>query len=355
MPEIPPWDARKFVAALSAQDRLALLAALQSPASDYGPGLSDADLLKAEAWLRDRAASAAPGHARARWRMWFIFMFLRYGALKLSEALRLRPQDLEFDQCQLAVHGIRPRRVFLPPQICRNLRSVWCDWAGGMAGCAPFACDASQARRLFCEGAKACGLPPGSLNASSLRRHRFHELVRQGAPPAVATFFQDNARPPAPFTPEQAQLLLRQLICMPQPRTSARNIFRGQIISLRPHGILVDVTLQTAQNLIVKAVITATSRQCLSLAEGQIVSALVKAPWLELHDASASVSAGNCFPGIVEQCRQDDQACEVLVTIAAGCQLCALLPAQAASTINLEPGAAVKAAFSPLAVILTTA
>ena len=139
-------------------------------------------------------------------------------------------------------------------------------------------------------------------------------------------------------------------------KTSARNIFQGRIVRLRGSGLLVEVTLRTAGNLPVVALITDESFKALALEEGKLVNASVKAPWVLIQEGelapNASPPAENCFSGVVERVREDELAAEILVALPDGSQVCALHGKNREEPLNLTPGQKVTVFFKAFSVIL---
>lgn len=60
-------------------------------------------------------------------------------------------------------------------------------------------------------------------------------------------------------------------------KTSARNQFKGTVISLKVGGVMADVTIDIGNGQQMSAVITRESAERLGLAEGKEVIAMVKA------------------------------------------------------------------------------
>lgn len=138
-------------------------------------------------------------------------------------------------------------------------------------------------------------------------------------------------------------------------KTSARNMFGGKISEITEKGILVNVTLETEKGLNVTSIITSTSRKSLNLEKGSAVTALVKAPWVTVLAENERATAGpeNCFEGIVKSINRDAQACEMVIELPEGTELCSLYANGAAPSTAVSEGARVLACFSPFAVILT--
>lgn len=351
---------RKFVGALSRQERLALLDALLE--HDKPPfsakRLMPAQLLQAEMWLYNQLESAKlPSHYNARCRLWLIFMLIRYGGLKLNEIFALTDEDCKFSEAMVLARGkTRTRPTPLPLPAARAMDRIWRSWPGRLSSPRPLSCDASQVRRGLANCAHGCQIDPSMMNASSLRRQRGLELEAEGLHPILAQYFLGTVKVPAPFDIRQSEQLIASHIQREfSMKTSARNVFRGQIISLAEHGILVDVAIEAQGKLAVKSIITQTSRKSLGLETGMAVNALVKAPWVSVLPVSTRAQAGldNCFEGTVEKLTRDALACEILVTIPQGAQVCALYANGASPSDEICEGSKALVNFSPFAVILT--
>ena len=139
-------------------------------------------------------------------------------------------------------------------------------------------------------------------------------------------------------------------------KTSARNVFQGRITSLRQSGLLVEVVLRTAGGLRVASLITDESAKTLALNEGKLVNASIKAPWVLVQPGAlppkAAPPAENCFTGLVERVREDDMVAEVLVALAEGSLVCALLCKGPENPATLSPGQKVTVFFKAFSVIL---
>ncbi|GHU90791.1 hypothetical protein AGMMS49925_04080 [Deltaproteobacteria bacterium] len=331
--------------------------------------ISPQELLAVESRFREHAAAArGPRERLPRLRMWLIFILLRYGGLRLFEIFALSPEDLDLQACVVRVSGVYAREVPLPHTVSRRLRSVLENPVlypvnGNLAHC-----DASYVRRSLQECGAACGLPKGLLSARTLRYSRAVELGRQGIPLSVVDIFlgrRANAgrRCIMRCDPREAWNLLREQLQRELPvKTSARNVFQGRIISLRQDGLLVEAVLGTAGGLSVRALITDESCRNLAISEGMLVNASVKAPWImllpgKIHEGGSAANPSglgeNCFPGFVEQVREDATAREVLVALSEGSQVCALLSKGPSEDKPLRAGDTVTVLFKAFSVILS--
>ena len=86
-------------------------------------GLSDQELLAAESWYWQQYAESTSMRARrAHARLWCIFMLLRYGGLRLVEALALELGHMDWGSGIIHIQGEHARQVPLPATHCRRLR-----------------------------------------------------------------------------------------------------------------------------------------------------------------------------------------------------------------------------------------
>lgn len=309
-------------------------------------------LLEAERWHWQRIIKAAPVYKHARIRYWLIFMLLRHGGLRLKEVLTLTADSCFFNQGYI---HLASRIVPFNSRIARQLVSVWDTWPGKLAAF-PLACETSQIRRNLAECAHACGLESARLNASALRRERGLELEAQGLHPLLAAYFLGKGELSGAFSAQSAMAIIQDHINREKEmKTSARNVFYGQVTKLEKKGILVSVTLETSQGVAVNAIITDASAQSLGLTQGLPVNALVKAPWVSVlpENERALAATENCYQGIVEKISSDGLACEINIAISSGDKLCALYANGASPSDAIQEGTKIIACFSPFSVILT--
>lgn len=349
----------KLIAGLSWQERELLLSGLLAERGlslDFsGPG--PADLARAERSLAKAAEGArGPKALNSRLRLWFIFMLLRYGGLRLEEVFNLEGGALEpgFQRVHI-LSGKFPRTAPLPLQAARRMAEKLELWPALFAIRHPFRCDGSLVRRGLAQCASACGILPGLLSARALRRGRELELKRAGLPRSLINLFLGRRIAAADFNAEEGLLALERFIHNEAfPKTSARNAFYGRLSGLSGRGILVDAELETAAGLAVRAVITETSRQSLGLKEGMPCAALVKAPMAALC-RPGEAGDDNYFEGVIMEIKRDDWAMEVIVRLPQGNVLCALYAQGKAPPFPIAAGDSAGVRFSPFSVILTGA
>lgn len=330
------------------------------PRCDVGR-LDDEELRAAEAWFWRRYAEAGDARARrAHARLWCIFVLLRYGGLRLVEALSLEARHVDGEATALHIEGEHARRIPFPAAPYRLMRRIFDDPSLLAPGGSLLRCDASHVRRSLRHCETACGLPGGVLTVRNLRRTRLQELLRQGTPPSIVDMFAGRGRRRQAGELRCDGESAYELLCTyvrrgGSPRTSARNVFHGRIEEVRAVGIMVRVVLRTPGGLRVTAMITDESCSNLHLVRGMRATAIVKAPWI-IVDADrgggrSHAVTQNCFRGTVAHVREDATLAEIVISLPDGNQACALhLRGE-----NAVPpvGSAVWVIFKALSVILT--
>ena len=307
-------------------------------------------------WYRSASTSA---QTRSRGRLWLVFLLIRYGALRLGEALALDDRaDLDFARSLVAVRGQSPRELQLPEAIMSEIRQVLESPAMfGLRG-EVLHLDQGYVRRTFYERAKDAGLPKELLSPRVIRHSRGIELLRGDVPLNIVQHFLGQQSPNLTasylhFPREEARRIVHShLRREAMKKTSARNAFTGTINRITRGDLLVEVEILTSTGLKVVAVITSESADNLELREGMNTTATIKAPWVILSTGDAPTSARNHFPGTVQSVRTGEIEAEVNVALEEGSTVCAVITAESARSLKLEPGQPVSVLFKAFAVIL---
>ncbi len=137
-------------------------------------------------------------------------------------------------------------------------------------------------------------------------------------------------------------------------KTSARNQFYGVVSAIRSGPINAEVILDLNGEDKITAVITHDSVTNLGLAVGKTAWALVKAPWIIVtpDDPGIRLSTRNRLCGKVSKLVQGPVNCEVLITLASGAVLTAIITNDALADLALAEGSRACAVFKASSVIL---
>jgi molybdate transport system regulatory protein len=333
-------------------------------AAEEEKGLSPEQLAAATGafsqWFRQ---ASTPMQKRSRGRIWLAFLLIRFGGLRLGEVLALDDRrDVDIPGVRILVGGTHDREVPFPPDAMRDVAAVLeGPLCAGIRG-RVFRLDPGYLRRKFYERAGDCRLPRALFNPRALRASRAVELLRGGVPlRAVHAFMgQTFAVRQTEFIPVSNDTATRivhmYLNREMRMKTSARNVFTGKVTRLIREKLLVEVELTTLSGLQVISVITAESASTLALAEGKTLTATIKAPWVILtrKEDGLKTSARNKYEGVVAAVAVSEIAAEVLVDLADGTKVAALITRESVNNLGLEPGREILVMFKAFSVILNS-
>lgn len=137
-------------------------------------------------------------------------------------------------------------------------------------------------------------------------------------------------------------------------KVSARNVFKGTVSNLFAGAVNAEVviTLPGGDNLV--AIVTTESVKSLGLAMGKEVVALVKAPWVMVMTDGSDIrlSARNCLQGTVESVAAGAVNSEVVIALAGGSKVTAMVTCDAVTELGLAAGVSATAVIKASHVIL---
>ncbi|MDR2442286.1 MAG: TOBE domain-containing protein [Deltaproteobacteria bacterium] len=135
--------------------------------------------------------------------------------------------------------------------------------------------------------------------------------------------------------------------------TSARNQFPGTIIDVIPGQVNTEVTLDIGGNSKLTAIITNASAKELDLKPGGQAIALFKATWVIISiDNDLKTSARNQFKGKVKSAKEGAVNAEIIVEIAGGGTITAIVTNESYSTLALKEGLEVTALIKASHVVI---
>ena len=137
-------------------------------------------------------------------------------------------------------------------------------------------------------------------------------------------------------------------------KASARNIFSGKVSSITAGAINSEVEIVTAGGDKIVAIVTQASVKELGLAPGKEAFALVKAPWVMLlaDDGEVKFSARNRLAGKVAKLSKGAINTDVVLTLAGGSELHAIVTNEAVADLGLQEGSPASALIKASHVIL---
>jgi molybdate transport system regulatory protein len=136
--------------------------------------------------------------------------------------------------------------------------------------------------------------------------------------------------------------------------TSARNQLAGKVASIQRGAVNDEVRIDLDDGQSIMAVLTHGSVESLGLQVGGAAFALIKASSVILFDASTGVrlSTRNQLAGTVKQLTPGAVNAEVVVALAGGTEVTAIVTNGSVQNLELAVGKAVTAAFKASSVIV---
>jgi len=136
-------------------------------------------------------------------------------------------------------------------------------------------------------------------------------------------------------------------------KTSARNQLSGKVVDVKKGAVNSEVVLEIGSGAKLTAVITNDGSDDLGLKVGDSANAIVKASWIILAtEAPKKISARNCIEGIVSVVKDGAVNAEVVLDIAGGSKITAIVTEDAIADMELKVGSKAYAIIKASSVIL---
>jgi molybdate transport system regulatory protein len=308
------------------------------------------------------AATSSRSFRFSRKRVLLVFLLIRYGGIKLGEALGLdEVGDVDLGQGQLHLHkrSTGTDRVLpLPAKVVDEFAAVLSDEHYPKHRGRLLSMDQGYVRRKFYELAVGCGLSKEMGSPEAIRKSRGVELLRGGMPlpvvqkvlghstPALAAEYLD-------IDEQEVRRTVRHFLTRETARTSARNSFYGKVTGIEKGDIQSMVTLRSIGGHEVSSVITNSSLERLGLREGAHATALIKAPWVLVNRREEGAAGQvNSYQGTVESIERGKLASEFIVRLDDGTEVCAVITEQSRARLALQIGDTAWVSFSEFAAII---
>ena len=312
-------------------------------------------------------SSKRADHRNARDRVLLVFLIIRYTGARLNEVLSLDLSE-DFDRDSNTIRFCKrhsgkdsnSREVQIPESISADIQAMTSDsdsrWPGGSV----FRIDPAHVRRKFYEQAVAIGIQRSLGSPETIRKSRAVELMRSNMPLQVVQKIMGHSTPNlaasyVEFSDTEIGQVARYFADRENNRkTSARNSFYGKIYTILKGEIqtLVDVVSMSGNSI--TSIITNGSLARLGLKPGMLITAEVKAPWIQLYKSenAPNCSADNIFQGTVYQITKNRATAEIVVRLSDGTDLCAIITEKTRKQMDIQNQDILWALFDSFAVVI---
>lgn len=312
------------------------------------------------AWQEWVDASPTESQRRSRERLHLVFLLIRHGALRLSEALHLDDRkDLDQSTCTIRITGPRAREVQIPDKAMAAILAIVHSPAMLRLRGSITRLDQGYVRKCFYAMAERCGFERTLVGPQVIRQTRGMELLHGNIPLNIVQKFLGQRSPVQAasfisFSDDDARRIVHHHLRQEAlRRTSARNAFTGTVTRMETGTVTVMVEMGTITGYRIQAIITIESAQRLGIARGQVLNATVKAPYVMLAPEGGIADSINRFGGHVTGINRGDVETSVVVDIGDGTVLCSILGTEELDSMGLREGDKACVAFSPFTVVLS--
>jgi len=335
--------------------------------TDADQFLDTARLYRVEQAFREWANASSRTDVRlARRRILLIFLLIRYTGAKLNEVLDLNPvHDIDHKrQCvcfrNADGHGQPFREVQISAAFSRDILAMLADPDFAASIPDTLFIDPAFVRRKFYERTEACGLSKQLGGPEMIRKARGIELMHANMPLQAVQKLLGHSTPNltssyVTFSEEEITQVTKYYMEKESSRkTSARNFFFGKIVDLKRGDIQSQVELTTLEGYAITTIITNDSVGRLGLKVGKLITAEVKAPWVDLQraDKQPECSADNRFSGIIERINRGEVNTEYVVRVSDKIEICSVVSTGSSLLLELRKGDTIWALFNCYSVVL---
>ncbi|MDO5538171.1 MAG: TOBE domain-containing protein [Desulfovibrionaceae bacterium] len=312
-----------------------------------------------EAWETWTRSAPNESQLRSRERLLLVFLLIRHGALRLSEALQINDlKDFDYPTGTIRIGGPRGREVQIPEKAMKAVSALvnsprMMPLRGSITRM-----DQGYVRKRFYAMSELCGLPPEAIGPQVVRQARATELLQANIPLNIVQKFLGQRSPVQAagfisFTDDDARRIVHNHLRQEAlKRSSARNAFTGNVTRLETGPVSALVEITTLQGMKVHTLITIESVQRLNIHPGQLLNTTVKAPFVMLARPGGGCDGTNRFRGRVSAINRGAVESSVVVDVAEGASLCSILSTDELELLGLSVGDEAEAFFSPFASVL---
>lgn len=320
-----------------------------------------------QSFRRWAQSSKRPVYRNSRDRILLIFLIIRYTGARLNEVLSLdlskdfdgESRTIRFSKRQSGKDATS-REVQIPEAISADIRTMTSGselkWPDGTM----FRIDPAHVRRKFYEQAETIGIQSSLGTPETIRKSRAVELMRSNMPLQVVQKILGHSTPNlaasyVEFSDSEIDQVAKYFADRENlRRTSARNSFFGKINTIKKGDVQAVVEIASLSGVTISSIITSDSLARIGLKPGMLITAEVKAPWVQVCKSvtSPNCSADNIFQGKVSRIIKGRATAEIIVRLLDGTELCAIITEKSRRKMDIREQSTLWAFFDAFAVVL---
>ena len=307
-------------------------------------------------WEQWEAEAATPQRKVARARLHLLFLLLRYGGLRLGEALELDARkDVDTVTGMVHVPGPNSRDVLLPLSAMRHVRRILslpeAEDAPNTAAPGTIECKFWGLGGDGTVGAQPLGLDRAMVGPRAIRYARGLELLDLHVPVNLVQKFLGQQKPSQiaaflNFSDGAARRMVQNKTLGSSSGTDPLcNSFLGIVEDISVGMRMASVSVRTFGDM--RLGVQCSTRQFvhMEIHVNQVVTVLVDPEQIVLSRSRATLSMGNCLPCTVQSIHQDQVESFVSLELGDGSRLCATVETPGLLRVGIYEGQKVYAHF----------
>ena len=281
-----------------------------------------------------------------------LFLLLRYGGLRLGEALELDARkDVDTVTGMVHVPGPNSRDVLLPLSAMRHVRRILSLPEAESMGRDFLHFDQGFIRKSFYAVARPLGLDRAMVGPRAIRYARGLELLDLHVPVNLVQKFLGQQKPSQiaaflNFSDGAARRMVQNKTLGPSSGTDPLcNSFLGIVEDISVGMRMASVSVRTFGDM--RLGVQCGTRQFvhMEIHANQVVTVLVDPEQIVLSRSRATLSMGNCLPCTVQSIHQDQVESFVSLELGDGSRLCATVETPGLLRVGIYEGQKVYAHF----------
>lgn len=316
-------------------------------------------------WETWEAESVTPARRLGRSRLHLLFLLIRYGGLRLGEALEINPRHaVDTTTGMVSVPEPNARDVMLPMPAMRHVRRILSLPAAEEMGAEFLKFDQGFIRKKFYAVAQPLGVDPALSGPRAIRYARGLELLHMHVPLNLVQKILGQQKPSQlaaflDFSDGEARRVVQTNVLNKSAHVGShsaaldiRNSFLGIVTAVDVGMRSASVEVTTFSDVRIVALDSVKNILRVDPHEGQVVTVIIDPERIVLASEKFSSSLANGVSGTVETLHLDPVESFVTVALPDGTRLNVALESSALEKLRLREGKKVFAFFSSRAVRL---